>query len=117
LGLEPIRDIQVLCPMNRGGALRLAELDGLITVMRRPRSGRKHLPNIVRIIRAEWLDWLAWGRRKAYAIKACNRARPDFAVPGGAEKSPPRSQLLRKAGSNREGRRRSVPSSAMECRD
>ena len=99
-------------------AIKLAELGhSLITVQRRPRSGRKHLTNVIRIIRADWLAWLARGRRKAYAIKACNRARPDFAVPGGAEKSPPRSQLLRKAGSDREGRRRSAPSSAMERRD
>jgi hypothetical protein len=34
--------------------IRLAEALGLITVQRRPRSGRKHLTNIVRIIRAEW---------------------------------------------------------------
>ena len=42
-------------------AVRLAELDGLFTVQRRPRSGRKHLTNIIRIIRAEWLDWLRQG--------------------------------------------------------
>ena len=60
-------------------AVRLAELDGLITVQRRPRSGRKHLTNIIRIIRAEWLDWLRKGRRKTYALNACNRAKPDFA--------------------------------------
>ena len=51
-------------------AVRLAELDGLITVQRRPRSGRKHLTNIIRIIRAEWLDWLRKGRRKTYATNA-----------------------------------------------
>ena len=61
-------------------AVRLAELDGLITVQRRPRSGRKHLTNIIRIIRAEWLDWLRKGRRKAYATNACNRAKPIFAA-------------------------------------
>ena len=59
-------------------AIRLAELDGLITVQRRPRSGRKHLTNIIRIISAEWLDWLRKGRRKTYAINACNRAKPDL---------------------------------------
>ena len=59
--------------------VRLAELDGLITVQRRPLSGRKHLTNIIRIIRAEWLDWLRKGRRKTYALNACNRAKPDFA--------------------------------------
>ena len=60
-------------------AVRLAELDGLFTVQRRPRSGRKHLTNIIRIIRAEWLDWLRKGRRKTYATNACNRAKPIFA--------------------------------------
>jgi hypothetical protein len=73
-------------------ALRLAELDGLITVQRRPRSGRKHLTNIIRIVRAEWLDWLHKGRRKSYAVTACNRAKPDFAGAGGSRKEPPRSQ-------------------------
>ena len=79
--------------------MRLAELDGLITVQRRPRSGRKHLTNIIRIIRAEWLDWLRKGRRKTYATNACNRAKPDFAASRatarGVQKNPPRSQDLR----------------------
>ena len=58
--------------------VRLAELDGLVTVLRRPRSGRKHLTSIVRIVRAEWIDWLSKGRRKTYAVNACNRAKPMF---------------------------------------
>jgi hypothetical protein len=82
-------------------AVRLAELDGLITVLRRPRSGRKHLPNIIRIIRAEWLDWLAKGRRKTYAVNACNRAKPIFAEARGVQKNPPRSQDLRNSDSDR----------------
>jgi hypothetical protein len=89
-------------------AIRLAELDGLISVQRRPRSGRKHLTNIIRIIRAEWLDWLAKGRRKAYASNACNRAKPIFAAASqeragarGVQNNPPRSQVFRKASSDR----------------
>ena len=81
--------------------VRLAELDGLFTVQRRPRSGRKHLTNIIRIIRAEWLDWLAKGRRKAYATNACNRAKPIFAEARGVQNNPPRSQHFRKASSER----------------
>ena len=81
--------------------VRLAELDGLITVQRRPRSGRKHLTNIIRIIRAEWLDWLRKGRRKTYALNACNRAKPDFAQARGVKNNPPRSQVFRNANSNR----------------
>ena len=75
--------------------IRQAELDGLITVQRRPRSGRKHLTSIVRIIRADWLDWLAKGRRKTYAIGACNRAKPIFAEVRQVQKSTPRSQRSR----------------------
>ena len=79
-------------------AVRLAELDGLLMVQRRPRSGRKHLTNIIRIIRAEWLDWLAKGRRKAYAVGACNRAKPIFAEARGVQNNPPRSQYFRNSG-------------------
>src|SRR6476620_8409622 len=67
-----------ICHSLAKRAIRLAELDGLFTVQRRPRSGRKHLTNIIRIVRAEWLDWLRKGRRKTYATNACNRAKPDF---------------------------------------
>ena len=67
-----------VCQSLAKRTIRLAELDGLITVQRRPRSGRKHLTNIIRIISAEWLDWLRKGRRKTYATNACNRAKPDL---------------------------------------
>jgi len=67
-------------------------LDGLFTVQRRPRSGRKHLTNIIRIIRAEWLDWLHKGRRKTYAT---NAAKPIFAEARGVQNNPPRSQDFR----------------------
>jgi hypothetical protein len=73
-------------------ALRLAELDGLITVHRRPRSGRKHLTNITRIVRAEWIAWLSKGSRKTYATTACHRAKPIFAEARGVRNEPPRSQ-------------------------
>ena len=86
-------------------AVKLAELDGLITVQRRPRSGRKHLANIIRIIRAEWLDWLRKGYRKAYATNACNRAKPIFAEARGVQNNPPRSQDLRNANSDRVDKR------------
>ena len=90
-------------------ALKLAERNhSMIKVERRPRSGRKHLTNIIRIVRAEWLDWLHKGRRKAYATNACNRAKPIFAAASqeragarGVQNNPPRSQVLRKAGSDR----------------
>jgi hypothetical protein len=82
-------------------AIRFAERDELIAVQRRPRSGRKHLTNIIRIIKHEWITWLRHGRRKTYATNACNRAKPDFPLSRGVLRSPPRSQVLRKAGDDR----------------
>ena len=90
-----------ICHSLAKRAVRLAELDGLLTVQRRPRSGRKHLTNIIRVVRAEWVDWLHKGRRKTYATNACSRAKPDFPLARGVLGSPPRSQVLRKAGSDR----------------
>jgi hypothetical protein len=98
-------------------AVRLAERDGLITVQRRPRSGRKHLTNVIRVVRAEWVDWLHKGRRKAYAVGACNRAKPIFAEAGGVLRSPPRSEIPGNSDRERvdksvEKRNRSGPSRA-----
>jgi hypothetical protein len=83
-------------------ALKLAEVRlTMISVLRRPRSGRKHLTSIIRIIRAEWLTWLDKGNRMAYAIKACDRAKPDFKRFRGVQLNPPRAQDFRNAGSDR----------------
>lgn len=83
-------------------ALKHAEVElTMISVQRRARSGRKHLTSIIRIIRAEWLTWLDRGNRKAYAIKACNQAKPDFKRFRGARLDPPRAQDLRNAGTDR----------------
>ena len=38
--------------------LRAAARDGLVTIERRPRPGRKNLSNVVRIISQQWLTWL-----------------------------------------------------------
>lgn len=40
-------------------AVRLAELDGLISVERRERKGDRHLTNVVRVLSREWAAWLA----------------------------------------------------------
>jgi hypothetical protein len=73
---------------------------GLISVERRPRSGRKHLANLTRIVDRDWLVWLARGNCKAMAIKSCTKARPDFKPFRGVKKDPPRIQLLRKRDSD-----------------
>ena len=38
--------------------MRMAARDGLITIERRPRPGRKNLSNLVRIVSQSWLTWL-----------------------------------------------------------
>jgi len=43
--------------------LRIASQDGLVTIERRPRPGRKNLTNVVRIVSAEWSAWLKRGQR------------------------------------------------------
>lgn len=40
-------------------ALRLAAADGLLVVTERPQPGRKHLPNLIRVLSREWAAWLA----------------------------------------------------------
>jgi hypothetical protein len=83
-------------------ALKRAELQlTMISVLRRPRSGRRHLTNIIRIIRAEWLTWLDKGNRKAYAIKACNQTKLDFKRFRGVHLDPPRAQSFKKADDDR----------------
>jgi hypothetical protein len=76
-----------------------SEKIGLISVERRPRSGRKHLTNIIRIVDAEWLTWLALGNRKERAIRSCNKAKPDFKPFRGVKNDPPRAQVLRNSSS------------------
>jgi len=48
-----------VCKSTVRNAMRAAELDCLIKILRRPRPGLKHLTNIITIIRAEWKQWVA----------------------------------------------------------
>jgi hypothetical protein len=96
LSLNEIAARAGVCRKLAKQAVRLAKTEhSLITVQRRPRSGRKHLTNIIRIVRVEWVDWLNKGRRKAYAVGACNKAKLDFPKVRGVQNDPPRSQVLK----------------------
>jgi hypothetical protein len=77
--------------------LRIERL-GWLTVTRRPRSGRRHLSNLSRIVSPEWLAWLAKGARKAASIKSCSKALFSGSFRG-VQKSPPRSQRLKNSDS------------------
>jgi hypothetical protein len=50
--------------------LRLAARQGLVSIQRRPRPGRKNLSNVVRIISAEWTAWLKRGNRAAWVARS-----------------------------------------------
>jgi len=45
-------------------AIRQAARLGLLTVQERRREGQKNLPNVIRVVSREWLQWLRIGYRK-----------------------------------------------------
>jgi hypothetical protein len=98
-----------VCETTVRNAIRAAELDhGMINVRQRPRPGAKNLTNIIRIIRAEWLDWLAKrGRRPAQPIgcKKVNATAPDLERGEGFKD---RNGIWRPKGSNRSGANRAA---------
>ena len=49
---------------RRLGAIRQAARLGLLTVQERRREGQKNLPNVIRVVSREWLQWLRIGYRK-----------------------------------------------------
>jgi hypothetical protein len=65
--------------------MRMAARDGLITVQRRPRPGRKNLSNVVRIISAAWQAWLK------------HRNHRPSADPQGEKNYPPRTQIQKRS--------------------
>jgi hypothetical protein len=54
-----------VCRSTCQNALRLAAGEGMIAVQERRRQGKVNLTNVVRIVSAEWLSWIARARRPA----------------------------------------------------
>jgi hypothetical protein len=50
-----------VCRTTAQNAIRAAAAMGLLTVQERRREGQKNLPNIVRIVSREWLQWIKRG--------------------------------------------------------
>jgi hypothetical protein len=94
LSLNELGSRAGVCRAMAQRTMHLAEDDGLIRIQNRPRSGRKHLTNLVWIISWDWIFWLSKGNRKAYAVRNCERAKPNFAPTRQVQPSPPRSQIL-----------------------
>jgi hypothetical protein len=61
-------------------ALREAAGQGLVTIEERRRSRQRNLPNVVRIVSAEWRTWIARGARAAVST-------PEPAEGGGRQKA------------------------------
>jgi hypothetical protein len=45
-------------------AIRAAAAMGLLTVQERRREGQKNLPNVIRIVSREWLQWIKRGAQR-----------------------------------------------------
>jgi hypothetical protein len=50
-----------VCRTTAQNAIRAAAAMGLLTVQERRREGQKNLPNVVRIVSREWLQWIKRG--------------------------------------------------------
>jgi hypothetical protein len=50
-----------ICRTTAQNAIRAAAAMGLLTVQERRREGQKNLPNVVRIVSREWLQWIKRG--------------------------------------------------------
>jgi hypothetical protein len=85
-----------VCRTTAQNAIRQAAREGLLTVQRRPRPGRKNLANVVRIVSREWVTWMERGRAKSFTVKDLlageNRNGSGPAEGVGSKNSTPRSQ-------------------------
>jgi hypothetical protein len=52
-----------VCRTTAQNAIRAAAAMGLLTAQERRRQGQKNLPNVVRIVSREWLQWIKRGGR------------------------------------------------------
>lgn len=69
-----------VCRRLAQNAIRQAARLGLLTIQERRREGQKNLPNIIRVVSREWLQWLARGPKSG---------RPPGASPIGCRKIHP----------------------------
>jgi hypothetical protein len=53
------------CRRMAQSALRQAAGLGLVTIQERRREGQKNLPNVIRVVSREWLQWLRIGCKKS----------------------------------------------------
>lgn len=70
-----------VCRTLAKSVLRRAAQDGLVTIQERRREGRRNLPNVVRVVSREWLQWLAKRPRS-------ERRRPTMEPIGGRKEAP-----------------------------
>src|SRR3954469_13361021 len=73
-----------VCRSMVKNAIRTAARLGLMTVEERRREGRRNLPNVVRIMSREWLQWLARGPKPIGVKKITPTAKADKREPSRA---------------------------------
>ena len=85
-----------VCRRLARNAIRQAARLGLLTIQERRRKGQKNLPNIVRVISREWLQWLRRGARPMAKSPASGGSRRDKQI--GGKNIPPTANRLEKEG-------------------
>src|SRR5215207_236354 len=83
-----------VCRRLARNAIRQAARLGLLTIQERRREGQKTLPNIVRVISREWLQWLRLGARPIAKSPASGGSRRDKQI--GGKNIPPTANRLEK---------------------
>lgn len=61
LPIDQVAALAGVCRTSVQNALHEARRLGLIKIVYRPQHGRKHLPNVVEIVSAEWRMWIKRG--------------------------------------------------------
>jgi hypothetical protein len=78
-----------VCRTLAKSVMRRAAQDGLVTIEERRREGRRNLPNVVRVVSREWLQWLAKRPR--------SERQPRTLVLTGGKKNAPTDREYKKA--------------------
>ncbi|MCJ2005977.1 helix-turn-helix domain-containing protein [Methylobacterium sp. J-092] len=95
LAVEHLAAIVGVCRSTVKNAIREARKLGLVTVEARPVTGFRNLPNVVRIVAAEWTAWLRLARKGVVLNthpSPAGRAKKNLGRQGGNETLLPSSQ-------------------------
>ncbi|MFK5600635.1 helix-turn-helix domain-containing protein [Methylobacterium sp. HMF5984] len=107
LAVEHLAAIVGVCRSTVKNAIREARKLGLVTVEERPVTGFRNLPNVVRIVSAEWTAWLRLTRKggadrapvaEGRGVKSATRTPTDVSYPVKSGARNPRKGCRQAAG-------------------